>query len=92
MAFELTPNLSDGWHTFGLYWSQYQVIWYIDGQQVFESDQGIPNQPMYFIADLAVYQQAKESWNAASDAMTIKSVTVWQGKSYHRSGHPMAPK
>ena len=84
MTFELTPNLSDGWHVFGLYWSPNQVIWFIDGQRVFESNQGIPEQPMYLIANLAVYQQAKENWNAASDSLAIKSVTVWQGKSYAR--------
>jgi beta-glucanase (GH16 family) len=90
-ASESMPDLSSGWHTFGLYWSQNQIIWFIDGQQVFESTTGIPEQPMYFIANLAVYQQGTEGWNPAADAMAIKSVTVWQGKSYARTSSPASP-
>jgi beta-glucanase (GH16 family) len=89
-AFEATPNLSGGWHAFGLYWSPSQVIWYIDGQRVFDDTHAIPRQPMYFLADLAVYQQVQSGWNAGSDSMAIQSVSVWQARSYPRTGHPLS--
>jgi beta-glucanase (GH16 family) len=91
MAFEATPDLAAGWHVFGLYWSRYRVIWYIDGQRVFDTVHGIPQLPMYFLADLAVYQQVQQNWNPVSDAMDIRSVRVWQAKTYPRTGHPLAP-
>jgi beta-glucanase (GH16 family) len=75
---EDTVNLGVGWHTFGLYWSPSRIIWYVDGQPVLSASQGVPKQPMYFIADLAVYQQ-----NAVgSAALDIRSVTVWQAAAY----------
>jgi beta-glucanase (GH16 family) len=89
MAFEATPNLSAGWHTFGLYWSPSQVIWFIDGQRVYDDTHAIPDQAMYLIANLAVYQQVQSGWNASSDSMAIRSVSVWQAESYPRTGHPL---
>jgi beta-glucanase (GH16 family) len=89
MAFEPTPNLSNGWHTFGLYWSPQSVIWFIDGQRVYDDTHAVPKQAMYLIANLAVYQQVRSGWNASSDSMAIRSVSVWQAKSYLRTGHPL---
>lgn len=88
---EPTPALPVGWHTFGLYWSKYQMAWYIDGQRVFDTTHGIPDQAMYFLADLAVYQKGQQHWNAAADSMAVKSVRVWQARSYPRKGHPLLP-
>jgi len=90
LAFEPTPNLSAGWHTFGLYWSPQAVIWFIDGQRVFDDTHAIPNQPMYLLADLAVYQQVQSGWDASADSMAIQSVSVWQARSYPRTGHPLS--
>jgi beta-glucanase (GH16 family) len=88
MAFETTPNLSAGWHTFGLYWSPDAVICFIDGQRVFEDTHAIPQQPMYLLADVAVYQQVQSRWNPSSDSMAIQSVSVWQARSYSPAGDP----
>jgi beta-glucanase (GH16 family) len=90
MASEATPNLSAGWHTFGLYWSPQAVIWFIDGRRVFNDTQAIPQQPMYLLADLAVYQQVQSGWNASSDSMDIQSVRVWQARTYSPPGHPLS--
>src|SRR5262249_38836951 len=74
-ATESAENLSGGaWHTFGLYWSPSQVIWYIDGHQVMSAVHGVPQEAMYFIADLAVYQQNAVGWKDGS-ALDIRSVT-----------------
>ncbi|MGH3169611.1 MAG: glycoside hydrolase family 16 protein [Trebonia sp.] len=83
--YETTPDLSAGWHVFGLYWSPSEVIWYVDGHPVMTARTGVPQQPMYFIANLAVYQQVKTNWPAGSADLNIKSVKVWQGKAYTQS-------
>jgi beta-glucanase (GH16 family) len=87
-GFESTQNLSVGWHAFGLYWSPQAVIWFIDGQRVFDDTHAIPRQAMYLLADLAVYQQAPAGWNAGSDSLAIQSVSVWQARSYSQTVHP----
>jgi beta-glucanase (GH16 family) len=84
--YETTPNLSTGWHTFGLYWSPDKLVWYVDGDPVMTATTGVPQQAMYIIANLAVYQQAAANWPAGAADFAIKSVKVWQGKSYSQSG------
>jgi beta-glucanase (GH16 family) len=79
---ESSPNLSVGWHVFGLYWSQYRIIWFVDGHPVMSATQAIPQQPMYFIANLAVYQQDSQGWPPGSDGLVIQSVKVWQSNYY----------
>lgn len=80
-AAESAENLSVGWHTFSLYWSPSVVIWYVDGRQVMSAVSGVPRQPMYFLADLAVNQQSAAGWENGS-ALDIRSVMVWQAASY----------
>lgn len=75
---EATVNLAAGWHAFGLYWSPSKVIWYVDGRQVLSATDGVPQQPMYFIANLAVYQQNATGWKNGSAAVDVRSVTAWQ--------------
>jgi beta-glucanase (GH16 family) len=82
---DTTPNLSDGWHVFGLYWNQHEVVWYVDGRPVMTATAGVPQLPMYFIANLAVYQQVKTNWPAGTAELNIQSVKIWQGKTYTRS-------
>jgi hypothetical protein len=65
-----------GWHTFGLYWDQSEIIWYIDGHQVMKAVRNVPQQPMYFLADVAVDEQGVSL--AGDSSMDIKSVRVWQ--------------
>lgn len=71
---DTATNLS-GWNTFGLYWNQSEIVWYVNGHQVFETSRNVPQQPMYFLADVAV----DESAIVGSDSsMLIQSVKVWQ--------------
>jgi beta-glucanase (GH16 family) len=69
-----TTNLS-GWNTFGLYWDQSQVTWYVNGKAVFTTSRNVPQQPMYFLANVAVYENAIVG---SDDTMQVKSVKVWQ--------------
>ena len=82
---ESSPNLSVGWHVFGLYWSQSRLIWFVDGHPVMSTGQAVPEQPMYFVANLAVYQQVSKAWRPDSDGLVIQSVKVWQSKDYRPS-------
>ena len=68
-------NLSQGWHTFTLSWTQNKLTWYIDNNQVFSTTTGIPQQDMYIIANLANTSAAATS---CSGSMQIKSIKVWQ--------------
>lgn len=69
------PNLSAGWHTFGLSWTKTTLTWYYDGTQVMTTSAGVPQQEMYFIANLA---DDNTSPGACSGSLLIKSVQVWQ--------------
>jgi beta-glucanase (GH16 family) len=73
---ETLGNLSTGYHSYGVYWTQSKVVWYIDGRQVFETVRNVPQQPMYFLANVAVTKQAASLSTPAS--LDIKSVSVWQ--------------
>lgn len=72
-----TDNLSSGWHTFGLSWTSSRLVWFIDGQAVLTTSQHIPHQPMYLIANLAVYQPPSGD-QGCEGTMLIRSIKVWQ--------------
>jgi len=48
------PDFSEDFHTFALEWKPGQCIWYVDGEERYRSSAGIPEEPMYVIANLAV--------------------------------------
>jgi beta-glucanase (GH16 family) len=69
------PDLSSGWHTFGVDWTKNRLTWYYDGTQVFTTSTGVPQQAMYFLADLA---DDDASAGTCTGSLAIKSVEVWQ--------------
>jgi beta-glucanase (GH16 family) len=75
-----TPNIFVGWHTFSLYWTRTKLIWYIDGREVFSTTSVVPQQPMYFVADLAdsVPPNAHPAADDCSGSLLIRSVKVWE--------------
>jgi beta-glucanase (GH16 family) len=71
-----TPaNLSAGFHTYSLLWTKDRVTWYLDGVQVFTTTSYVPQQAMYFIANVADDSTAA---GACTGTMEIQSVKVWQ--------------
>jgi beta-glucanase (GH16 family) len=71
-----TPgNMSTGFHTYSLLWSKSRVTWYIDGVQVYTTTSYVPQQSMYFIANVADDSTAA---GACSGTMQIQSIKVWQ--------------
>jgi beta-glucanase (GH16 family) len=71
-----TPaNLSAGFHTYSLLWTKDRVTWYLDGVQVFTTTSYVPQQAMYFIANVADDSTAA---GACTGTMQIQSVKVYQ--------------
>ena len=71
-----TPaNLSAGFHTYSLLWTKDRVTWYLDGVQVFTTTSYVPQQAMYFVANVADDSTAA---GACTGTMEIQSVKVWQ--------------
>ena len=61
------PDFGDDYHLFGVEWKQGEIIWYIDDVERFRSDQGVPDVPMYIIANLAI----GGDWPGSPDAKTV---------------------
>jgi len=58
------PDTQDGFHTYGVLWTKSDLVWYVDGVEVFH--QATPadmNKPMYMIANLAL-----GGWGGAIDS------------------------
>jgi beta-glucanase (GH16 family) len=47
-------EFSDGFHTVALEWTEKECIWYVDGKERARTSEGIPHEPMYLLANLAV--------------------------------------
>ena len=69
-------NLADstGWHTFSVLWEPNKIVWYLDGQEVLSTTQYVPQQAMYFIANVANSTDGP----GCNGTMQISSVKVWQ--------------
>lgn len=78
-----TPvNLSAGFNTFSLLWTSSRVTWYLNGTQVYTTTEHVPQQAMYFIANVA--DRNPDGDNSTSlepgscnGTMQISSVKVW---------------
>ena len=76
-----TPDLSSAFHTYAIDWEPGSIVWYLDGKAVYRVTIGIPKQPMYLLANLAIDGKpalAPDSSTPASGAFDIQSVTIWQ--------------
>ncbi|MDI6447752.1 family 16 glycosylhydrolase [Anaerobaca lacustris] len=48
------PGLGEGWHTFGLLWTEAEYVFYVDGHQTWRSDKGVSHRDQYIILSLEV--------------------------------------
>jgi beta-glucanase (GH16 family) len=48
------PDFSSDFHTFSLLWNPTVLIWYVDGVEQYRTTDGIPNIPMFLLANFAV--------------------------------------
>jgi beta-glucanase (GH16 family) len=61
------PDFSADFHTFAVDWEPGTIIWYVDGVERARTDKGVPDEPMYMIANLAV----GGDWPGNPDAQTV---------------------
>ena len=75
-------DLSAGYHTYAVDWEPGMITWYVDGQSEYTVTTGVPSEPMYFIANLAIDNTPGRAHPDASTPSTasfdIKSVQIWQ--------------
>ena len=69
------PGLAKGYHTFTLSWTKSRLTWYYDNTKVFTTTSDVPQQDMYFIANVA---DDDASPGGCTGTMIVKSVKVWQ--------------
>jgi beta-glucanase (GH16 family) len=48
------PDLSATFHTLAVEWDKSKIVWFIDGRETMRSTEGIPQQAMFLLVDLAV--------------------------------------
>jgi beta-glucanase (GH16 family) len=61
------PDFGADFHVFAAEWSKGLIVWYVDGVERFRSTRGVPDGPMYVIANLAV----GGDWPGNPDASTV---------------------
>jgi hypothetical protein len=70
-------HLGVGWHSFAILWKPSELTWYIDGYKVMTTQTAVPQQSMYFVANLAAVKPPRPNWGCEG-TMSIRSVQVWQ--------------
>jgi beta-glucanase (GH16 family) len=60
------PDFSADFHTFAVDWEPGTIVWYVDGVERARTSKGVPDEPMYLIANLAV----GGDWPGNPDATT----------------------
>ena len=61
------PDFSADFHTFALDWEPGLLVWYVDGIERARTSKGVPDEPMYLVANLAV----GGDWPGNPDATTV---------------------
>ncbi len=77
------PDLSRGWHDFGLEWDSSSLVWYLDGREIWRVTRGeiIPRTEMYLLADLAVggsFGGPPSASTTFPSSLVFDYVRVWQ--------------
>lgn len=87
----LGPDLSDGFHTYGLEWTADSVTWYLDGEAIRTVNQVI-DEEMYLVLSLAV----DTTWTGDVDATTdfsdgfqIDYIRVYEDQAQVQSNTPV---
>jgi len=72
------PDLTAGFHTYGLDWEPTKLTWYLDGKPLFVVNQPTPAEPMYLLANLAVAGRFLTPTSPATSTAAVDYVRVWQ--------------
>lgn len=75
------PDFSADFHTFGVLWQPDKLTWYVDEIELYSTTVGVPSQPMFLVATLAV----GGTWFGSPDSSTefpgqyvIDYIRVWE--------------
>lgn len=75
------PDFSEDYHTFAVHWEPGECVWYVDGIERARAQEGVPDVPMFVLANLAV----GGDWPGGPDqstefpaSMDIDYIRVWQ--------------
>jgi beta-glucanase (GH16 family) len=68
------PDFSGGLHVFAIDWEPNQMSWYVDNVKRYTVSTGIPNVPMYILANLAVGGTWPGAPNASTQFPAIMSI------------------
>ncbi len=72
-------GLSDGWHRFGVLWSEDGYVFYVDGKETWRTDRAISKRPQYLILSLEVGPWAGDIAEATlPDHLYVDYVRVYQ--------------
>ena len=66
------PDFSAAFHTFAVEWRASSLVWFVDGTERFRSEIGVPDRPLYVLANLAV----GGPWAGSPDAQTRFPTTL----------------
>ena len=73
------PGLGEGWHTFGLLWTENEYVFYINGQETWRSTRGVSHRAQYIILSLEVGKWAGKIADAKlPDHLHVDYVRVYQ--------------
>lgn len=74
------PDLTAGFHTFGIDWERSKLTWYLDGKPVYVVKATTPAEPMYLLANLAVAGRFVTSASQPPGTATAEFdyIRVWQ--------------
>jgi beta-glucanase (GH16 family) len=71
-----SPASTRGWRTYSLSWTKSSLKFYVGSKLVLAVRSNVPQQRMYFIADLAEYLPAKAG--RCNGQLDIRSVKIWK--------------
>lgn len=76
-------RMADGMHRYGLDWQPGKLTWYLDGRPMWTVTHGVPAEPMYLLANLAVggdWPGPPDNTTAFPASYRIDSIKVWRQK------------
>jgi len=83
------PDFSASFHTFAVDWEPGTIVWYVDGVERARSTAGVPSEPMFVLANLAV----GGDWPGMPDSTTHfpASMDIDYIRVYRHAGAPAEP-
>lgn len=85
-------DYSQDWHTFAIDWRPGSLTFYVDGERQGEATDGVPDEPMYVIANLAVGGEWPGPPGPETElpaTFSVDYIRIWPGTDGPPEGHPL---